>query len=98
MRIVGFEEFCGLPEGTVFSYWKPCQTSGLYRRGEVISFDGGPRDFYEASLKAESYNGEPLVVDLTESRWGLFEYDQQFVVYDSDDIAAIARGLGIKQA
>jgi hypothetical protein len=98
MRIVGFEEFCSLPEGTVFSYWKPCQTSGLYRRGEVISFDGGPRDFYEASLKAESCNGEPPVVDLIESRWGLFEYDQQFLVYDKDDIAVIAEGLGITRA
>ena len=98
MRIVGFEEFCSLPEGTVFSYWEPCQASGLYRRGEVISFDGGPRDFYEASLKAESYNGEPPVVGLIESRWGLFEYDQQFLVYDKDDIAVIAEGLGITRA
>lgn len=98
MRIVGFEEFCSLPEGTVFSYWEPCITSGLYRRGEVISFDGGPRDFYEASLKAESYNGEQPVVDLGESRWGLFDYDQKFVVYDRDDIAVIAEGLGITRA
>jgi hypothetical protein len=96
MQIVGFEEFCGLPEGTVFSYWEPCLTSGLYRRGKVISFDGEPQDFYEASLKAESYNGEFPDVDLTESRWGLYEYDQQFVVYDQDDIQVIARGLGIK--
>jgi hypothetical protein len=98
MRIVGFEEFCSLPEGTVFSYWEPCQASGLYRRGEVISFDGAPRDFYEASLKAKSCNGEPPVVDLIESRWGLFEYEQQFLVYDKDDIAVIAEGLGIARA
>jgi hypothetical protein len=94
MRIVDFQEFCSLPEGTIFSYWKPCMTSGLYRRGEVICHDGGPRDFYEASLKAESWNGEDPIVDLTESRWGLYEYWQQFVVYDKEDIAVILEGLG----
>ena len=98
MRIVGFEEFCSLPNGTVFSYWEPCIVRGLYRRGDVISFDGGARDFFEASLNAESYNGEMPVVDLTESRWGMFDYDQQFVVYDRTDIAVIAEGLGIKSA
>jgi hypothetical protein len=98
VKIVEFEEFCRLPEGTVFSYWEPCISSGLYRRGAVISFDGGPRDFYETSLKAESYNGEPPVVDLVESRWGLFDYDQKFVVYDKDDIAVIAEGLGVSAA
>lgn len=95
MRIVGFEEFCSLPEGTVFSYWKPFLTSGLYRRGEVISFDGGPRDFYEASLLAESRNGKPPVVDLTESRWAMFDYDQQFAVYEDQDIYDMIYGLGI---
>jgi hypothetical protein len=95
MRIVDFATFCSLPEGTIFSYWKPCITSGLYRRGEVITFDGGPKDFYEASLKAESINGEPPKVDLTESRWGLFDYDQQFAVYDDEDIYEIVYGLGI---
>ena len=98
MRIVGFDEFCSLPDGTVFSYWEPCIASGLYRRGEVISVDGGPKDFFEASLTAESYNGEPPVVDLIESRWGMFDYDQQFVAYDKDDIDVIAEGLGLKSA
>ena len=98
MRIVGFEEFCSLPEGTVFSYWSPCVTVGMYRRGAVISFDGGPRDFYETSLQAESINGDLPVVDLTESRWGMFDYDQMFAVYDKDDIAVIAEGLGIAPA
>ena len=96
MRILGFGEFCELPDGTVFSYWDPCVATGLYRRGEVISVDGVPRDFFEASLKAESYNGEKPVVDLIECRWGMFDYDQQFLVYDKEDIETIAVGLGIK--
>lgn len=96
MRIVGFDEFCSLPEGTVFSYWEPCVTTGLYRRGSVISDEGGPRDFFKASLRAESYNGEHPIVDLIESRWGDFDYDQQFAIYDRDDIALIAQGLGLR--
>ena len=98
MRIVGFHEFCSLPEGTVFSYWDPLVTHGLYRRGQVIFSGESPTDFFEASLKAESYNGEDPIVDLTESRWGLFDYDQQFVVYEKADIDLIAVGLGIASA
>jgi hypothetical protein len=98
MRIVGFDEFCSLPNGTVFSYWQPCIALGLYRRGDVISFDGGPKDFFEASLKAESHNGEPPVVDLIESRSGMFDYGQHFVVYDKADIDVIAEGLGIQSS
>lgn len=96
MKIVDFNTFCSLPNGTVFSYWRPSITLGLYRRGEVIGGNGDPIDFFESSLIAESYNGEPPVVDLVESRWGTFEYDQQFVVYDQADITVIAEGIGVK--
>ncbi len=95
MRIVNFHEFCGLPDGTVFSYWEPCIVSGLYRRGSVISGDVGPIDFFEASLIAVSWNGEFPVCDLVESRWGMFDHDQLFLVYEPQDIAVIAYGLGI---
>lgn len=98
MQIVGFGEFCKLPVGTVFSYWEPCIARGLYRRGEVIEFDGGPKDFFEASLTAELYNGEDPIVDLIEARWGLFDYDMQFLVYEQADIDVIAEGLGVKSA
>jgi len=97
MKIVGFDEFCRLPVGTVFSYWKPCIVAGLYRRGEVISRDGGPQDFFEASLIACSYNGDAPAVDLIESRWGMFDYDQQFLVYEAAEIEVIAEGLGVQR-
>lgn len=97
MRIVNFHEFCGLPDGTVFSYWDPCVVEGLYRRGSVISFDAGPKDFYESSLIAASWNCEFPVCDLVESRWGMFNYDQLFLVYEQQDIAVIAEGLGLNK-
>lgn len=98
MRIVNFHEFCGLPDGTVFSYWEPCIVSGLYRRGSVIlGVDGLPIDFFEATLGAASYNGEFPVCELVESRWGMFDHDQLFLVYEPQDIAVIADGLGIER-
>ena len=97
MQIIAFREFCKLPDGTIFSYWKPSVTSGLYRRGEVIFDNNEPIDFFETSLIAESYNCEFPVCDLIESRWGMFEYDQQFAVYERKDIATIIEGLTSSQ-
>jgi len=36
MRIVNFHEFCGLPDGTVFSYWEP------WSRKQAEAFVNGP--------------------------------------------------------
>lgn len=94
MKIVGFDEFCEMPEGTIFSYFEPCVTEGLYRLGEVVfSKDNKPIDFFETSLKAECHNGAEPVVDLIESRWGMYDYLQEFAVYEGEDIAVIRKGL-----
>mgnify|MGYP006367546045 FL=1 len=97
MRIVNFHEFCGLPDGTVFSYWEPCIVSGLYRRGSVIQGVDGPLDFFEATRVAASCGGEFPVCELVEARWGMFDREQLFLVYEPQDIAVIADGLGITQ-
>lgn len=96
MKILSFEEFCKEPDGTVFSCADVLDygSGQLYRRGEVISYDGGPKDFFVASLFAEQQApGAAFVVDLTESRWGLFDYDQEFAVYENEDISTIIRGM-----
>ena len=89
MIVVDFYEFCDLPDGTVFSYWEPCVTEGLYVRGMVIMDQDGPRDFFETSLLAVSYNGEYPEIDETYGRWGLFNYEQKFAVYEKADIEKI---------
>lgn len=90
MRILTFEQFCRQPDGVIYSYWEPCVSRGLYRRGEVLRGDDGLAiDFYEASLLPEPLMGDPdavPVVCLSESRWGMYEYGQLFAVYDRADL------------
>lgn len=94
MKVVNFTEFCNLPDGTIFSYWKPCHADGLYRRGDVLRIDG-VTDFYEASLIASpDENGDGPIMEACETRWGEFNYDQLFAVYELADIAVIAELLG----
>jgi hypothetical protein len=100
MRIVNFEEFVKLPVGTVYSYWEPEIATGLYRRGDIChDTNGKPIDFYESNLIAWKYyygsRDTAPFVDLTPGRWGLYDYDQLFVIYEEADIAKIAEGLGI---
>lgn len=95
MRFLSFSEFCKEPDGTIFS---ECGSDDLYRRGEVISYDGGPKDFFMASLLAEEQlPGETPCIDMAKFRWGLFDYDREFLVYDSEDISTIVRALASEE-
>lgn len=90
-RIADWAEFAALPPGTLFSYWTPCVAQGLFVKGDTIEHDGVPRDFFEMSLIAgvEIGDGSIYVAD-GESRWGCFDYTQQFLVYGDDDRARLA--------
>lgn len=100
MRILTFEQFCSEPDGTIFSYWEPCVSRGLNRRGAVLrGEDGAAIDFYEASLLPEPVpcdgpDGVPVVC-LSEGRWGMYEYGQLFAVYETADLVLLAVGLGL---
>lgn len=89
MKILNFKEFCALPEGSIFSYYEPAICTGLHRKGRTISWDGEPRDFFEAHLVPQCWNGEHPAVDNVESRWGLYDEEQLFAVLEDDDIQAI---------
>ena len=93
MKIASFDEFAALPEGAIFSFYEPRICEGLYRKGATISFDGGPKDFFYGCLVAQCWNGEPPTVDDIQSRWGAFDYEQQFAIYEPDDIACLVRML-----
>lgn len=90
-RVVDWAQFAALPAGTLFSYWVPCMATGLYVKGDTIYHDGAPRDFFELGLIAavEVGDGSLYVAD-GESRWGMFDYGQQFVVYGAADRARLA--------
>jgi hypothetical protein len=89
MKIVGFKEFCALPVGAIFSYYEPDICEGLYRKGETILLKGEPIDYFQAYLVPECWNGEAPTVDEIESRWGLYEEDQQYAVFEPADIQVL---------
>lgn len=89
MRILKFSEFAALPPGAIYSYYKPAICRGLFRKGETILWDGEARDFFESSLVPNCWNGEPPTVDNIVSRWGLYEYDQLFAVFESKDLETL---------
>lgn len=96
MRVVCFEDFCNLPDGTIFSFWEPCVAEGLYRREEVLYDDSGHRiDFWMMSLIAESdAHGSGPAVCVDQFRWGMYEYDQKFAIYEKEDLGKLAWALG----
>lgn len=90
MKIIGFKEFTALPEGTIYSYYEPHHCYGLFRKGQTIMGDGGkPIDYFEADLVPSAMNLDPMAVDGMEGRWGLYEYDQLYCVFEAADVAAL---------
>lgn len=93
MKVVNFEEFCTVKEGTIFSRWEYETAVGLYRRGEVIYSGEKPIDFFEASIIASCWDAGIPAVDLTESRWAEFDPTQKFLIYDAVDLDLIIQAL-----
>ena len=89
MIVMDWKTFAAMPAGTVFSFYTPCVCECLCRKGETICNADGPIDFLSASIVAECDNGGPPAVDGMESRWGMYDYDQQFAVYEEPDIKMI---------
>ena len=89
MKIVEFKEFCSLPDGTIFAYLSDCCgiAEGLWRRGEVIFSDGRPMDYFEADILAARYNCGPFQLDEAVGRWGMYEYEQKYLIYEEPDLS-----------
>lgn len=95
MKILNFDAFIQMPPGTIYSEYEPNYCRGLFRKGDnVPSHDGPIGDFFSASIEAECVNGDHPTVEHIESRWGLFDYNAQFAVYEPEDIATIKAMLG----
>lgn len=89
MQILKFHDFAALPAGAIYSYYKPSICEGLFRKGETIWNEGEASDFFESSLVPDCWNGELPTVDNVESRWGMFDYDQLFAVFEPQDLKTI---------
>jgi len=95
MKIVSFEEFLKLPTGTVYQEWKP------HIMGEVCIKQDSTNlksDFFYSNITIQpSLPGEDqdaickfdffgFVHDDTISRWGMFDEEQLFLLYDDIDV------------
>jgi len=91
MRIVSRDELMSMPEGTVYSQWKPCYSSGLFVHGGPCGVD-----WLEADCLPESDDHGKLFVDDRFGREGMFAHKQQYAVYETEDLHKLARMLGMR--
>lgn len=101
MRIVSKKTFMALPQGTIFSEYKPCIISGLFIKG--CNPGEWRSDYLELDLieSVECKDSEERVDILDNSeldgsefkfdyelygRNGLFEDDQLYLVYSKEDV------------
>jgi hypothetical protein len=108
MQIVTVQALVDFPPGTVFSGYEPCIVSGLYRLdpSEQLRGEPGARyvDFFYTNLLAdctEAANGRADALDaggleLADGggRWGNFDPDELFIVYEPADLLKL---IGILQ-
>lgn len=101
MKIVTLQEFFKLPPGTIYSNYEPAICAGLFRKGDTCVLENGECfDFFYASACAQCYSEvftrevdlAPTVDDI-ESRWGLYDGDAQFAVYEPADLAVMRKML-----
>lgn len=101
MKVCDFDAFAALPPGTVYSYWTPAVAAGLFVKGFTIRDDRGEpgvvkaQDFYERPLLPHPRDAHDLSPALPEweCRWGMFDYDQLFAVYEDADLAELAEAI-----
>ncbi len=95
MKIMTWSEFTAQPVGTIFSYWEPCISTGLHRKGETLIRDGVSCDFIETDLLPWSLAGEdvPSLHPDMAGREGLYNHDQLYCVFEAADIAKLHKML-----
>lgn len=101
MKIVTLQDFFKLPAGTIYSDYEPAICTGLFRKGDTCALENGePFDFFYASVIAECYsesftleNDLAPTVDDIETRWGLYDGDAQFAVYEPADLEVMRKLL-----
>lgn len=99
MKVCTFDEFVKLPDGTLFSYWTPAIADGLYVKGDNYEGRSGKiNDFLELSLLPGpdievTRPDVPLLDPDGWGRWGIYEFDQLFAVYESADLDVLANAV-----
>lgn len=85
MREVTLKELLTLPENTLFTQYGP-----LWLKGKSLNDNDF---FYEQITPTHRGPGEPADFDMGTSRWGEFDDEALFIVYDADDILSLITRL-----
>ena len=105
MKIIGRAEFLELPTGTLFAKYSPCIFGDLCIKGKsrandfyaVALTDGiksdGTDDWIAAITQAEKGTVHIEMDFDTECRDGLFDQDQRFAVYSTEDTTKLIKRL-----
>ncbi len=62
-------------------------------KGDTISHDGVDIDYFERSLIPLEWD-DGASLDDGESRWGEFDYEQRYAVYEEQDVRKLLKLLG----
>ena len=94
MKIVSFDEFLKMPQGTVFSYYEPTTCRDLVIKGESIYDGEEPIDYFETYLMPYYCSAKDQMEVGIKTRWGEYWYDQMYAVYEEADLAILRKLLG----
>jgi hypothetical protein len=97
MLILNFDKFAALPAGAIFSFYEPAVCQGLYRKEDTLFRDTGePRDFFLESLVPNCWNGEHPSIGEGTFRWGAYDFDQLFAVFEEEDLKCLRELAGLE--
>lgn len=90
MRLMKLLELCQQPPGTVFSQWVPACATGLYVFHSACSH----HDFFYIDLlpspDTDKGNYDAPICDIdTLCRWGIFDDDETFAVFERAEVEAL---------
>jgi len=93
------------PVGTIFSYYEPAVFVGLWRKEKTIYAEEGgiypddcydrATDYFQQSLLPYHQTDDEIVVGGVE-RWGEYAWDQQYAIYEKEDLEVLKELLGVK--
>lgn len=94
MKIIDFYELAKQPKGTIFAEWDEGSHGPISRLGNFIfKNDGTPIDYFCCEIASFSPNGCGPCVSNIEGRWGMFDHDAKFLVWEKEDVERMVRIL-----
>lgn len=88
MRIVNRREFLELPPGVIYSEYVPAVCTGLFVKGESYT-----NDYLESSLVPNCWNMQEPSFDEDQTRNGMFDDNQLYVVFEAADLELFRQRL-----